>query len=171
MNNRISFDKTLRGKFRSNSFLLASTSFDFKLRRKIRLFLFLLIHFSRYAREFPDPYLSHGIGPVPGYGVRNASSIHFYVTNEFSESSQCFSCTIFRRQCIEEAIIVLRHIKISCCDQKQKPEQNLNQSDVLIFVYASMENCICKFSHTSIWVRKNGKTPNKPKPKAEASNW
>lgn len=24
----------------------------------------------------------------------------------------------------------------------------------MIFVYASMENCICKFSHTSIWVRK-----------------
>lgn len=23
----------------------------------------------RYAREFPDPYLSHGIGPVPGYGA------------------------------------------------------------------------------------------------------
>lgn len=22
-----------------------------------------------YAREFPDPYLGHGIGPVPGYGV------------------------------------------------------------------------------------------------------
>lgn len=30
---------------------------------------FMQIH--RYAREFPDSYLSHGhIGPVPGYGVR-----------------------------------------------------------------------------------------------------
>lgn len=23
----------------------------------------------RYAREYADPYLGHGIGPVPGYGV------------------------------------------------------------------------------------------------------
>lgn len=23
----------------------------------------------RYGREFADPYLGHGIGPVPGYGV------------------------------------------------------------------------------------------------------
>lgn len=23
----------------------------------------------RYAREYADPYLAHGIGPVPGYGV------------------------------------------------------------------------------------------------------
>lgn len=22
-----------------------------------------------YARDFADPYLGHGIGPVPGYGV------------------------------------------------------------------------------------------------------
>lgn len=24
----------------------------------------------RYGREYADPYLGHGIGPVPGYGVR-----------------------------------------------------------------------------------------------------
>lgn len=24
---------------------------------------------SSYAREYADPYLGHGIGPVPGYGV------------------------------------------------------------------------------------------------------
>jgi len=27
----------------------------------------------RYAREFPETYLSHNIGPVPGYGVSPAS--------------------------------------------------------------------------------------------------
>lgn len=27
-----------------------------------------------YARDFADPYLGHGIGPVPGYGVM----FHFY---------------------------------------------------------------------------------------------
>lgn len=32
----------------------------------------LLISFTlqnRYGREYADPYLGHGIGPVPGYGV------------------------------------------------------------------------------------------------------
>lgn len=27
---------------------------------------------SSYGREYADPYLGHGIGPVAGYGVRNS---------------------------------------------------------------------------------------------------
>lgn len=26
--------------------------------------------FNRYGRDYADPYLGHGIGPVAGYGVR-----------------------------------------------------------------------------------------------------
>lgn len=29
----------------------------------------MYLYFCRYGREYPDPYLSHGIGPVPGYQV------------------------------------------------------------------------------------------------------
>lgn len=39
----------------------------------------------RYAREFPDPYLGHGIGPVPGYGVSNTPSYH--ELDEFTQIS------------------------------------------------------------------------------------
>lgn len=30
----------------------------------------MILFFPRYGREYTDPYLGHGIGPVPGYGVR-----------------------------------------------------------------------------------------------------
>lgn len=36
---------------------------------------------SSYGREYADPYLGHGIGPVAGYGVRNSFD---YVLYDFS---------------------------------------------------------------------------------------
>lgn len=33
---------------------------------------------SSYAREYADPYLGHGIGPVPGYGVSFLVLIRYY---------------------------------------------------------------------------------------------
>lgn len=32
---------------------------------------------SSYAREYADPYLGHGIGPVPGYGVSLRTFIRY----------------------------------------------------------------------------------------------
>lgn len=44
--------------------------------RNFRLILSELIFFiRRYGREYTDPYLGHGIGPVPGYQVRLANKI------------------------------------------------------------------------------------------------
>lgn len=49
-----------------------------------------LVHFDRYAREFSDPYhLSHGIGPVPGYGVRGWISPYFSIA-AFAKNSFVF---------------------------------------------------------------------------------
>lgn len=62
----------------------------------------------RYAREFPEAYLGHGIGPVPGYGVSYRHTIECSV-----KRFNCFDFIDFcRRQCIEAAIIVSRHTKI-----------------------------------------------------------
>lgn len=39
---------------------------------KLVLFICTNLFFNlnkRYGREYADPYLGHGIGPVPGYGV------------------------------------------------------------------------------------------------------
>lgn len=38
--------------------------------RFIKHLIFYIIHVYRYGREYADPYLGHGIGPVTGYGVR-----------------------------------------------------------------------------------------------------
>lgn len=44
----------------------------------------LFMQTFRYGREYADPYLGHGIGPVPGYGVSN---LFFIVLAKFSISS------------------------------------------------------------------------------------
>jgi len=36
---------------------------------------FFLSFPSSYGREYADPYLGHGIGPVAGYGVRKLSRL------------------------------------------------------------------------------------------------
>lgn len=45
----------------------------------INFFLNFLYTLNSYAREYADPYLGHGIGPVPGYGV----SFSLNIKNEF----------------------------------------------------------------------------------------
>lgn len=69
-------------------------------------FVYLYFNF-RYAREFPDPYLGHGIGPVPGYGVCIRQHIHLLQSNSFTIF---FVFAFYRRRCIEEVTIALRHI-------------------------------------------------------------
>lgn len=43
--------------------------YEFSVVKFTSIFLSFRLSIYRYAREFPDPYLGHGIGPVPGYGV------------------------------------------------------------------------------------------------------
>jgi hypothetical protein len=42
-----------------------------------------LFHFS-YGRDYADPYLGHGIGPVAGYGVSNISQNLIFILKYFS---------------------------------------------------------------------------------------
>lgn len=48
-----------------------------------------LFHF-RYGREYADPYLGHGIGPVTGYGVsmRNFHKVKHKYTKEARSSNK-----------------------------------------------------------------------------------
>lgn len=57
------------------------------LKNEIKFFTFL-----SYAREFADPYLGHGIGPVPGYGVNSLYKNHFTITSLMHSNSYFFSC-------------------------------------------------------------------------------
>lgn len=61
---------------------------------------------KRYGREYADPYLGHGIGPVPGYGVSELFTISACLVYKL-----CFKFEIFRRPCIAAATIALPRTK------------------------------------------------------------
>lgn len=59
-----------------------------------------------YGRDYADPYLGHGIGPMAGYGVRK------YTKRKSNKSINC--CVFCRRQYIEVVTIDLHHIEHIC---------------------------------------------------------
>ena len=61
--------------------------------------------FNSYGREYADPYLGHGIGPVPGYGVCFTNQMYILVKQFLT------LFLYFRRRCIAVVIIDLHPIK------------------------------------------------------------